>query len=114
MDKLLLGVLLYTVGQSLLWFQTNGQFVWPLVKDNPGWMAIIFSIPISYGFIWGTTFVVEYFNGALWPGRFLGFTCGIITFTILTNYFMGEGINTKTAVSLLLACALVLVQILWK
>ena len=66
MNKLLLGILLYTVGQALIWYQTNGQFV-----------------------------------------------C-MLTFTILTNYYMGEGINAKTAISLVLACTLVLIQILWK
>ena len=96
MNKLLLGILLYTVGQALIWYQTNGQFVWPWAKNNPGYMALIFSVPISYGFIWGTKFVVEHFDGQLWPGRFIGFACGMLTFTILTNYYMGEGINIKT------------------
>ena len=114
MNKLLLGILLYTVGQALIWYQTNGQFVWPWAKNNPGWMAIIFSIPISYGFIWGTTYVVEYFDGLLWPGRFIGFACGMVMFAILTNVYMNEGINAKTALSLVLASSLVLIQILWK
>ena len=114
MSKLVAGILLYTVGQALIWYQTNGQFVWPWAKNNPGYMALIFSVPISYGFIWGTKFVVEHYDGQLWPGRFIGFACGMLTFTILTNHYMGEGINAKTAISLVLACTLVLIQILWK
>ena len=35
-------------------------------------------------------------------------------FAFLTWYFMGEGINTKTMVSLALAFALICVQLLWK
>ena len=114
MNKLLLGILLYTVGQALIWYQTNGQFVWPWAKNNPGYMALIFSIPISYGFIWGTTYVVEHFDGQLWPGRLVGFSLGMIVFAVLTAHFLNEGITSKTAVSLVLALGLVLIQIFWK
>ena len=114
MSKLLIGIILYTIGQALIWFQTNGQFRWKWFEENPFLVACIFSIPISYGFIWGTKFVVEHFDGALWPGRFIGFACGMVTFAILTNLYMNEGINAKTAVSLVLASSLVLIQILWK
>ena len=46
--------------------------------------------------------------------RFIGFAIGICTFAFLTNQFMGEGINMKTLVSLILAIMLVLVQMFWK
>jgi len=45
---------------------------------------------------------------------FVGFSMGICSFAFLTWYFMGEGINTKTMVSLALAFALICVQLLWK
>ena len=61
-----------------------------------------------------TTFVVEYFNGSLWPGRFIGFGTGMIVFSILTYLIMGEGITVKTLISLILATTLVAIQILWK
>ena len=77
-------------------------------------MALIFSVPISYGFIWGTKFVVEHFDGQLWPGRFIGFATGISSFAVLTILYMGESITPKTAISLVLATALVAIQILWK
>ena len=112
MNKLLLGMLLFFAGQALIWIQTNGQFIYKWAKDNPFGMALIFSIPISYMFIYATKYVVEAFDGELWPGRFIGFGTGMIV--ILTWYFMGEGITSKTAVSLVLASTLVLIQILWK
>jgi hypothetical protein len=37
-----------------------------------------------------------------------------MSFAILTSIYMNEGINAKTAVSLILATALVAIQILWK
>tara|TARA_R110001592_G_scaffold298980_2_gene569798 strand:- start:1073 stop:1438 length:366 start_codon:yes stop_codon:yes gene_type:complete len=114
MNKLLVGVLLYVFGQILIWYQTNGQFKWKWFEEHPFAIACIFSIPISYAFIIATTYVVEYFDGSLWPGRFIGFATGIISFAILTSVYMDEGINTKTMISLILSTALVAIQILWK
>ncbi len=114
MNKLLVGIGLYLLGQILIWYQTNGQFKWEWCAKNPFAMALIFSIPISFAFIVATKYVVGYFDGQLWPGRFIGFATGIMSFAILTSFYMNEGINAKTAISLVLATALVAIQILWK
>ncbi|MDB4543238.1 hypothetical protein N9Z73_00155 [bacterium] len=71
-------------------------------------------MPISYILIYATREVVLGFDGSLWPGRLLGFGSGMIVMAICTWWFMGEGITTKTFISLLLATALVLIQIFWK
>ena len=114
MSKLLAGVGLFLFGQILIWYQTNGQFKWEWCAKNPFAMALIFSIPISFAFIIATKYVVGYFDGSLWPGRFIGFATGITSFAILTSFYMDEGINAKTMISLVLATALVAIQILWK
>tara|TARA_A100001201_G_scaffold4147_1_gene8695 strand:- start:1981 stop:2352 length:372 start_codon:yes stop_codon:yes gene_type:complete len=114
MGGLLVGVALYFFGQTLIWYQTNGQFKWPWFDENPFLVSCIFAIPISYAFIIATKYVVGYFDGELWPGRFIGFATGMISFAILTNIYMGQGINAKTSISLVLATALVAIQILWK
>ena len=114
MSKLLLSVLLFFFGQTLIWFQSNGQFKWKWFADHPFIIACLFAVPISYAFIYATKYVVGYFDGALWPGRFIGFATGVISFAILTNLYMNEGINSKTMISLVLATAVVLIQILWK
>tara|TARA_Y100000034_G_C6553721_1_gene239318 strand:- start:166 stop:507 length:342 start_codon:yes stop_codon:yes gene_type:complete len=113
MNKLLLGILYFVIGQIIIWYQTNGQFKWKWVAEHPIVMALIFGPIISFTFILGTKYIVESF-GCLWPGRLLGFGIGAICFAILTYYHMGEGITAKTAVSLILATTLVLVQIFWK
>lgn len=114
MSKFLLSILLFFFGQTLIWYQTNGQFKWKWFADHPLLVAIIFAVPISYAFIIATKLVVGYFDGLLWPGRFIGFATGIISFGILTSIYMGELITPKTAVSLILAITLVSIQILWK
>ena len=114
MRDLVLGLGLIFIGQALIWFQTNGQFVWDSFKRNPLGLAIVFGTIISYLLIKGTFFTVRYFDGLLWPGRFIAFWLGIISFTALTWYYLGEGFTTKTVISLLLAVLLVIIQILWK
>ena len=54
------------------------------------------------------------FDGMLWPTRFVGFGAGIIVYAFLVSYVFNEGINLKTFISLLLATALICIQVLWK
>ena len=114
MNKLLAAFCLFFLGQTMIWVQTNGQFVWPWFKKNPFLVSIIFGSTISYILIYGTKFMVEYYDGLLWPGRFIAFGSGIISFTFLTWYLLGEGITTKTIVSLCLACSLIGIKLFWK
>ena len=93
MMKLVIAAVLFTLGQVLIWYQTNGQFKWKWFADHPFLVACIFSIPISYAFIIATKLVVGYFDGTLWPGRFIGFATGMTSFAILTSLYMNEGIN---------------------
>ena len=114
MRDLVYGFILFFVGQVLIWFQTNAQFLNEWAKDNPFIMSCTFSVPLSYMFIKATELVVNHFVGLLWPGRFIGFASGVISFAFLSYYFMGEGITLKTGVSLLLAVVIVFIQVFWK
>ena len=114
MNQLTLAIVLFFAGQTLIWIQTNGQFLWKWFDRNPLILSISFGTIISYMFIYATKHVVGHFDGLLWTGRFIGFGTGMISFTLLTWCFMGEGISTKTAISLVLATTLVCIQILWK
>ena len=114
MSKLALSVLLFMVGHVLIWFQLNGQFLWKWFEKNPHILAITLGTTISYAFIYGTKFIVEHFDGILWPGRFVGFALGISSYALLTWYFMGEGITLKTLTSLILAIGIICVQLFWK
>tara|TARA_B100001564_G_C20150977_1_gene450972 strand:+ start:173 stop:514 length:342 start_codon:yes stop_codon:yes gene_type:complete len=113
LNNIVIALLLFTLGQAMIWFQTNGQFVWPWAKENPLLMALI-GFPISYILIIATKYVVAGFDGLLWPGRLVGFGSGMIVMAVLTWYFLGEGLNTKTLASLLIATGLVCMQVFWK
>lgn len=112
--NLIIGISLYVLGQTLIWFQTNGQFVWPWVKKNPLPVAFVGGTVISYILIKATQYTAEYYDGLLWPGRFLGFSIGVFIFGYMTWYYLGEGLTTKTLVSLFLAFILIGVQLFWK
>ena len=110
---ILISCALFFIGQLLVWFQLNGQFAWKWFDKNVFFLSLI-GVPISYLFIIATKYVVAGFDGLLWPGRLLGFGLGMIIMAILTWYILGEGISTKTLVSLTLAVTLVMLQVLWK
>ena len=114
MSKLTLCVLLFLFVQTLIWFQTNGQFLWKWFEKHPLILSITMGTTISYAFIMATKYAYEHFDGLLWPGRFLGFALGISSYAILTWIFMGEGISLKTFTSLILATGIICVQLFWK
>jgi len=113
MRSLFLGILLFTLGQIAVWFQTNGQFISPWIKKNPVIMSFI-GVPISFVYIWATTYIVEYYGGELWPSRLIGFATGILSFSFLTYIYLGEGLSLKTLITLILAIIIVLIQVFYK
>jgi len=113
LSKLLACILVFFLVQCLTWFQLNGQFFSLWFKNNPLLLSL-FGVPISWLYIIATKYGFEAFNGVLWPGRLLGFAMGMLTFAIFAWIFMSEGLNTKTIVSLILATALVCIQVFWK
>ena len=112
-NSVAIGLLLYFVTHIIIWFQVNGQFIWCWAKENPMLMSIL-GFPISYVLIIATKYIVAGFDGLLWPGRLVGFGSGMIVMAILTWCILGEGMSTKTLVSLGLATTLVFIQIFWK
>jgi len=110
--SILIGILIFFIGQILIWYQSNSQFFNQWARENPFILSLL-GIPISYSFIIASRYVVEGFDGMLWPGRLIGFASGMIIMTALTYLHMDQGITTKTAITLGLAVAIVLVQLFW-
>lgn len=113
MKNLLIGIGLYIISQTLVWFQSNGQFLWPFFKKNT-WLIALLGSGVGYMFIVGTKYIAEHYDGQIWPGRFIGFSIGMVTYAIFTYYFMGEGMNLKTTICLMLSFCIILIQIFWK
>lgn len=98
------------VGHIVLWMQCNSQLVWSWAAAHPVLIALI-GFPVSYAFIRATAYGYSYF-GELWPLRIIGFSIGTMVFAFMTMTMMGEGVSAKTAVSLMLCVAIILVQAL--
>ena len=113
MARLFWGTLLFLIGQVLVWYQINGQFLSEWMKKHPLVMSL-FGIPISYTYIWATPHLVIAFDGQFWPQRLIGFSMGMIAFACLTWFHLNEALTAKTAVTLALAFAIVLIQVFWK
>ena len=112
-SKLVYGTLLFLLGQTLVWYQINGQFISTWMKEHP--LAVSFlGVPISFVYIYATQHLVEAFDGDMWPQRLIGFSMGMIAFAFLTWLHLNQGITLKTGVTLILAITIVLIQILWK
>jgi hypothetical protein len=111
--SLIIGLGFFVVAHIMTWFQLNGQFFSEWFK-NHNWILVLFGIPISYLFIYGTKYTFIAFDGLIWPGRFIGFSIGMLVFAILAAQIMGEGLTNKTMVSLILCFFLVGIQVLWK
>jgi hypothetical protein len=73
-------------------------------------MALL-GMPISYALMYSTKFGFQGF-GELWPIRLLGFAVGIMSFPVITYLVLGEGITLKTGISLVLATAILLLQLI--
>jgi len=111
--KLIFGILFFLAAHIVTWFQLYGQFVWDWFKNN-NFILALFGIPISYLFIYGTRFTTAYFDGTMWPVRFVGFGVGILIYAMFVGIFFKEGITLKTLVSLSISLVLICVQVFWK
>lgn len=104
-------ILIFILAQTLIWFQTYGQFKWDWLSRNT-WFLLASAVPITYLWIIGTRIGMNVFDGKTWPLRFLAFCTGIVVFALLSRFVMGESMTTKTVISLFLCCAIILIQLL--
>lgn len=111
MNKLLLGILIISVGHSLVWWQIQGMLLSKWWADHPGIGAILIGTPVAYLFITGSKHIIEYYDGQVWPNRLIGFSVGIFFFSMLTWIFLKEPLTPKTMVSLALAASIISIQI---
>ena len=112
---LVIGAGMFLIAHILTFYQLNGQFL-----KSTDWfrkneiIVAAFGMILSFFYIWGTKYTVAGVGGLLWPARFIGFGIGMVVYAILVSYFFNEGMNVKTAVSLLLAVMLIFIQVTWK
>ena len=106
-------MIIYGIGNLIVWFQLNGQFKWEWFAKHE-WVMALCGIPMSFLYIWGTKYTVEGMDNLLWPTRFIGFGIGIIVYAIMVNYIFSEEFSIKTIISILLSVILICIQAFWK
>lgn len=113
-SDLFIGISLFSVAHLLTFFQLNGQFLKIDWFRKNEFLVAAAGIVLSYFYMYGTKYTVSGTDGLLWPARFIGFGIGMLLYAFLVSYFFNEGITAKTMVSLVLALALICIQVLWK
>ena len=104
--------LLFLINNILIWYQLNSQLVWDWAKGTKAiWISCLMGIPISYMF-WLCTKWGYIGFGALWPVRFMGFATSMLTFPIMTYFYLGEAVSLKTLITLLLALVIMILQLI--
>ena len=109
---IVISILLFIIGNVLVWYQLNSQLVWDWAKGNKSmWIMSLLGIPISLLF-WYATKIGYIGFGNLWAVRFMGFATSMLVFPIMTYFYLGEPMTLKVIVTLILAIIIMLLQLL--
>lgn len=111
MTKLWWAIIANIIGSIIAFLQLQGWVVWPdkLWLKSLWWMYAT-SLFIAPLFFYSTKWSYEHF-GAFWNMRLAGFGIGTIVFGIMAWTFIGEIPTLKTIISILLAMAIILIQV---
>ncbi len=100
----------FIVANILVWYQLNSQLVWKWAEGYKSmWIMSLLGIPISLLF-WLCTKWGYLGFGNLWAVRFIGFACSMITFPIMTYFYLGEPVTLKIYITILLATVIMILQ----
>ena len=111
MTKLIMAIVANIIGSALAFFQLQGHYVWTDIKlFKSMWWVWSTSLIIAPLFFYSTIWSYEHF-GAFWNMRLAGFGIGTLIFGILTWSVLHQAPTLKTIICLLLAAAIVLIQI---
>ena len=109
---IVISIISFMLANILVWYQLNSQLVWKWAEGYKSmlWMSLL-GIPISLLF-WLCTKWGYLGFGNLWAVRWLGFGASMITFPIMTYFYLGEPMTLKVWISLILAIIIMLLQLI--
>ena len=111
MSKLVLAILFQAIASVFAFFQLQGHYVWTNLNFLKSmWWVYATSLIIAPLLWYSTKWSYEHF-GAFWNMRLAGFGISTIVFGMLAWGLIGEIPTLKTIISLLLAAAIILIQI---
>ena len=110
MSKLWLAIIAQLIGAIIAFYQLQGWKIYEHKFLKSVWWVYFTSLFIAPLFFWSTRWSYEYF-GAFWNMRLAGFGISTIVFGIMAWLLIGEIPTLKTVISLLLALAIILIQV---
>ena len=110
MNKLLCAIALIVIANIGTWFQFQGHYWSDKLIFKSTWFICGVGALLAMLFWYATKFSYEHF-GQYWNIRLMGFGVGTIVFGIMTWLLTNEIPTIKTFVCLLLAAAIILIQI---
>ena len=110
---LLLGMIFGLLAQIATFFQLQGPMKYEWFKTHY-WLTVLMGIPISMLFMYSVKNMITAFDGQMWPSRLIGFSIGAMVFSWLSWIVFSEPITMKTFICLMLALAILLVQLFVK
>lgn len=113
MKNIFIGCIYGLFAQILTFLQLQGNIKYHFYEKYP-FFLLAFSIPISWLYIQSVDYLVKSFNGEIWPSRFIGFSLGMVVFTVMAATIFKEPITLKTIICMILACGILLVQLFFK
>lgn len=78
------------------------------------WLSLFAAVPLSWFYLKSVEYFIKAFDGEIWPSRLIGFSIGIITFTVLSAIMFKEPFTPKTIICVLLGFSIVAIQVLWR
>jgi hypothetical protein len=108
--KIILGVFYGILGQvaTFLQLQCSYKYDW---NKKYFWLVLLSSIPIGWFFIKSTNYLIDGYDGQIWPSRLIGFGIGVIVFTWLSVLIFNEPLTLKSYICLFLGLLIILTQI---
>lgn len=114
MNNIYIAIISVLLANILVWFQLNGQFKWDWFKNNELLVATIFSLPISWLYIQYQKNAYMALSDSLWSIRLIGFSLGLMVFSIMTFLFGNEAPSIKHMICIGLAFVIIGIQTLVK
>ena len=120
----------YILSQIFTFYQLQGHLWNKWIKDHPFLMSLIhlfhkwikdikkgwslIGVPIGYFVILASREMVHLYDGQTWPNRIIGFSIGVLIFSIMAWIMLKEPLSLKTIVCLVLSLTILLIQLFWK
>jgi hypothetical protein len=112
-SKIFLGIIFGLMGQIGTFMQLQGSYKYGWYQKYQ-WAVILASVPLGWLYIKSVNYFIEGFGGQIWPSRLLGFSVGIIVFTLMSHYLFREPLDLKNGICLLLGFTILMIQLFVK